>query len=50
MRNGGAVRKIMKRRSILIALRAVVIESVAERFLLQNGQLANCAVSITDCF
>ena len=50
MRNGGAVRKIMKRRRILIALRAVVIESVAEKSLLQNGQLANCAVSITDCF
>ena len=50
MRNGGAVRKIMKRRRILIALRAVVIESVVERSLLQNGQLANCAVSTTACF
>ena len=26
------------------------IESVAERSLLQNGQLANCAVSTTACF
>ena len=31
--------KIMKRRKILIALRAVVISSVAEKSLLQN---ANC--------
>ena len=31
--------KIMKRRRILIALRAVVISSVAEKSLLQN---ANC--------
>ena len=29
MRNGGAAQKMMKRRSILIALRAVVISSVA---------------------
>ena len=40
----------MRRRRILIALGAVVIESVAEISLLKNGQLANCAVSITDCF
>ena len=42
--------KIMKRRRVLIALRAVVISSVAERSSLQNGQHANCATSITACF
>ena len=39
--------KIWKRRRILIALRAVVISSVAERSFLQNGQYANCAISFT---
>ena len=34
--------KIWKRRRILIALRAVVISSVAERSSLQNGQRSNC--------
>ena len=43
-------KKIMKRRRVLIALRAVVISSVAERSLLQNGQLTICAISITACF
>ena len=33
----GAAQKIMKRRGVLIALRAVVISSVAERSSLQNG-------------
>ena len=42
--------KIWKRREILIALRAIVISSVVERSSLQNGQLANCAISITVCF
>ena len=37
MRNGGAAHKIMKRRRILIALRAVVISSVAEKSLWQNA-------------
>jgi len=32
--------KIMKRRRIVIALRAIVISSKVERSLLQNGQLA----------
>ena len=36
-------------RRILIALRVVVISSVAERSSLQNGQCANCAISITAC-
>ncbi|MBD9230600.1 MAG: hypothetical protein EGQ38_01205 [Dialister sp.] len=49
-RGGGAAQKIMKRRRVLIALRAVVISSVAERSSLQNGQHANCATSITACF
>lgn len=40
----------MKRRTILIALRAVVIESVGERSLLQNGQLAYYAISIIAYF
>ena len=47
MRNGGAAQIIMKRRRILIALRAVVISSVAERSSLQNGQCTDCAISIT---
>ena len=47
---GGAAQKIMKRRRVLIAFRAVVISSVAERSSLQNGQHANCATSITACF
>ena len=47
---GGAAQKIMKRREVLIALRAVVISSVAERSSLQNSQHANCATSITACF
>ena len=38
MRNGGAAHKIMKRRRILIALRAVVISSVAEGSFLHCGQ------------
>ena len=50
MRNGGAAQKIRKRRRVLIALRAVVISSVAERSLLQNGQRTICAISITACF
>ena len=33
----GAAQKIMKRRGVLIALRAVVISSVVERSSLQNG-------------
>ena len=37
MRNGGAAHKIMKRRRILIALRAVVISSASEKSLLQNA-------------
>ena len=37
------------RRRILIALRVVVISSVAERSSLQNGQCTNCAISITAC-
>jgi len=40
---------IWKRRGILIALRAVVIGSVGERSFLQNGQRANCAISVTAC-
>ena len=40
MRNGGAAQKIMKHRRILIALRAVVISSVALH-------LYGTAVSIT---
>ena len=46
------VRRIIfiKRRGVLIALRAVVISSVAEKSLLQNGQHANCATLITACF
>ena len=39
MRNEGAAHKNQKRRGVLIALRAVVISSVAKKFLLQN---ANC--------
>ena len=39
--------KIWKRRGILIALRAVVIGCVGERSSLQNGQRANCAISVT---
>ena len=36
--NGGdAAQKIMKRRGVLIALRAVVISSVAEKSLWQNA-------------
>ena len=42
--------KIRKRRGALIALRAGVISSVAERSLLQNGQCTICAISITACF
>ena len=38
MRNGGAAQKIMKRRGILIVLRAVVIPSVAEGSFLHCGQ------------
>ena len=38
MRNGGAAHKIMKRRGILIVLRAVVIPSVAEGSFLHCGQ------------
>ena len=38
MRNGGAARKIMKRRRILIALRDVVIPSAAEGSFLHCGQ------------
>ena len=38
MRNGGAAHKIMKRRRILIVLRAVVIPSVAEGSFLHCGQ------------
>jgi len=49
-RGGGAAQKIMKRRRVLIALRAVVISSLAERSSLQNGQHTNCATSITACF
>ena len=33
----GTTHKIRKRREVLIALRAVVISSVAERSFLQNG-------------
>ena len=36
-RGEGAAQKIMKRRGVLIALRAVVISSVVERSFLQNG-------------
>ena len=43
-------KKIMKRRRILIALRAVVIGRALEKYSLQNGQRANCAISITACF
>ena len=50
MRSGGAAQKIMKRRGVLIALRAAVISSVAERSSLQNDQCTNCAISITACF
>ena len=42
--------KIIKRRRILIALRAVVIGSVGERSSLQNGQHANRSISITAYF
>ena len=38
MRNEGAAHKIMKRRGILIMLRAVVILSVAEGSFLHCGQ------------
>ena len=38
MRSGGAAHKNQKRRGILIALRAVVIESVAEGSFLHCGQ------------
>ena len=38
MRNEGAAHKIMKRRGILIMLRAVVIPSVAEGSFLHCGQ------------
>ena len=38
MRNGGAAHKIMKRRGILIVLRAIVIPSVAEGSFLRCGQ------------
>ena len=38
MRNGGAAQKIRKRRRVLIALRAVVIPSVAEGSLWHYGQ------------
>ena len=41
--------KIWKRREVLIALRAVVISSVACRSSLQNGQHASCAISVTAC-
>ena len=41
--------KIWKRRRILMALRAVVISSEVERFSLQNGQRADCEISITAC-
>ena len=34
---GGAAQKIVKRRVVLIALRAVVISSVAEKSLWQNA-------------
>ena len=37
MRNGGAAHKNQKRRGVLIALRAVVISSVAEKSLWQNA-------------
>ena len=37
MRNGGATHKNQKRRGVLIALRAVVISSVAEKSLWQNA-------------
>ncbi len=37
MRNGGAAHKNQKRRGVLIALRAVVISSVAEKSLSQNA-------------
>ena len=40
-------KKIMKRRRILIALRAVVISSVAERSLLQYGNQHVCTISST---
>ena len=33
----GAAQKIMRRRGVLIALRAVVISSVAEKSILQNA-------------
>ena len=38
-----------ERRGVLIALRAAVISSVAERSSLQNDQCTNCAISITAC-
>ena len=50
MRSGGAAQKIMKRRGVLIALRAAVISSVAERSSLQTGQRTNSAISITAHF
>ena len=37
MRNGGAAHKNQKRRGVLIALRAVVISSLAEKSLWQNA-------------
>ncbi len=43
-------RKKMKRRTILIALRAVVIESVGEKISLAERSLAYYAISITACF
>ena len=36
-KGGGAAQIIMKRRRVLIALRAVVISSVAEKSILQNA-------------
>ena len=37
VRSEGTAHKIRKRRGVLIALRVVVISSVAERSFLQNG-------------
>ena len=42
MRSGGASRKIIKRRRILIVLRAIVISSEVEKSFLHNGYRDLC--------